>query len=239
MCGRYVSPDEAAIERAFHVGRGGNDPNPFVRRFNVLPTTDVPILRVDPAAGAMQLASARWGLVPHWWKQAKPPRFTINARSEEAAAKPMWRGPLRHARCLLPAEGWYEWQEVESIDPATGEVKRVKQPHYIRRPDARPFCFAGLLDAWQPPGASAALQTCAILTKAAAGPVAKVHERMPVVIPDALHHAWLDPRLVDADGVMAMIKEHAATQFEHYAVSPRVNGREAEGESLIEPLARA
>ena len=157
MCGRYVSPGQASIERAWQIRRSsGLD---FVRRFNVQPTTAVPLLRL--ADGELVLAAARWGLIPHWWKRDKPPGFAINARLEEAAGKPMWRDPMRHARCLLPAEGWYEWQAL-----AGG-----KQPHHIAREDRKPFCFAGLMSVCND------RLSCAILTKAAEGPLASVMNR--------------------------------------------------------------
>lgn len=106
MCGRYVSPETAAIERAWHIGRSNS--NPFRRRYNVLPTTLIPILRRAHDTDLLELTEARWGLIPHWWTKAKPPTSTINARSEEAAGKPLWRFPYRNARCLIPAVGWYE-----------------------------------------------------------------------------------------------------------------------------------
>ncbi len=188
----------------------------FPRRYNVQPTTEVPLLLLD--AGKLALAAARWGLIPHWWKQDKPPTFTINARLDEAAGKPMWRDPLRRSRCLLPAEGWYEWQEI-----AGG-----KQPHHIRRTDGRPFCFAGLMSVWQDK------LSCAILTKAAQGPVAEVHDRMPVVLPDEAHAGWLDAELKDAS---AYARDHAlSAPFTHYAVSKRVNNARNEGPELVEPL---
>ena len=101
MCGRYVSPDQAAMEREWHVGRANS--NPFPRRFNVAPTTLVPILRLDRGSDELELTAARWGLIPHWWKDAKIPVHTIDARSEDAATKPMWRAALRNWRCLIPA----------------------------------------------------------------------------------------------------------------------------------------
>jgi putative SOS response-associated peptidase YedK len=214
MCGRYVSPEQASIERAWRIDRASG--NPFPRRFNVQPTTDVPVLRLD--GRALVLEAARWGLIPHWWKQNKPPTFTINARLEEAADKPMWREPLRGSRCLLPAEGWYEWQAL-----AGG-----KQPHYTRRSDGRPVCFAGLMSVWRD------RPSCAILTRAAAGPVAQVHDRMPIVLADAAHAGWLDPALKDAT---RYAREHAlADEFTHYPVSKRVNDARNDGPDLIEPL---
>jgi len=213
MCGRYVSPGQASIERAWQIHRSsGLD---FPRRFNVQPTTDVPLLLLED--GGLSLAAARWGLIPHWWKQDKAPTFTINARLEEAAGKPMWRDPMRRSRCLLPAEGWYEWQAL-----AGG-----KQPHHMRRADGAPFCFAGLMSLWQDK------LSCAILTKAAEGPVAAIHDRMPVVLPDQAHAGWLDPALKDAS---AYAREHAlAWEFVHHPVSKRVNNARNEGADLIEP----
>lgn len=213
MCGRYVSPDQAAIERAWQIHRSsGLD---FPRRFNVQPTTAVPALRLEE--GELVLDAARWGLIPHWWKQDKAPTHTINARLEEAAGKPMWRDPMRRTRCLLPAEGWYEWQEL-----AGG-----KQPHFITRADRTPFCFAGLISIWN------GQLSCAILTKAAEGPVAEVHDRMPVALPDAAHAGWLDPQLKEAS---AYAQQNAlAREFIHFTVSKRVNNARNEGPDLVEP----
>ena len=236
MCGRYVSPDTAAIERAFHVGRDDNAP--FARRFNVLPTTAVAVLLRPRESSAAHLAQARWGLIPHWWKDEKPPKFTFNARLEEAAGKPMWRQPLRHSRCLVPAEGWYEWRAIESADPRSGKPKIIKQPHYIRRADSAPFCFAGLLSFWTPREGGEPQLSCSILTRAATGPVADVHDRMPVVLDDAACANWLDPLLVDAHRVTEFIGAHAlSSEFSHFEVSTLVNSSRAEGAQLIEPLA--
>ena len=96
MCGRYVTPAEAEIERFWHIGRHNN--NPFGRRFNVAPTTQIPLLRLDPDVGELDLAMARWGLIPFWWKKPRPPGFTFNTRIEEAATKPMWRQAVKTSR---------------------------------------------------------------------------------------------------------------------------------------------
>ena len=234
MCGRYVSPDQAAMERAWHIGRGNN--NPFTRNFNVAPTTQVPLLRIDPDSGDLVLDAARWGLIPVWWKEAKLPFHTINARSEEAASKPMWRHPMRQGRCLMPAEGWYEWQKIERVDSKTGEVTEVKQPHYIYRKDGKPFCFAALLSWWMPPGKKDATLSCAILTRAASKSVAKVHDRMPVVLPDSVHGAWLDPKLTDGAKVSEMIQDQALDTFSHHPISTRVNSPKNKDAALLDPV---
>ncbi len=242
MCGRYVHPDSAAIERAWHVGRHNSDP--FGASYNVFPTSSVPILRLerdtgglDRDAGGLELTRARWGFIPHWWKNAKSPQSTINARSEEAAAKPMWRDAWRRARCLIPASGWYEWREADRVDPQTGGIKRYKQPYFMRRADGAPLCFAGLTAWWQPPEADTGVLSCAILTRAAAGRVAEVHDRMPVVLPDDAHAEWLDPELADAARVADFLARRAQADFVYAPVSTAVNGRTEDSARLLEPVA--
>lgn len=228
MCGRYVAPDQAAIERLWHIGRRSNN-NPFRQRFNVLPTTAIPILRSGSDPSALDLTEARWGFIPRWWKQNKPPTNTINARSEEAAGKPMWGHAYRHSRCLIPVVGWYEWHEVMHVDEATGAVKLIKQPHFIFPADKRLVCFAALLSQ-----SGEDKLSCAILTRDAAPSVASVHDRMPVVLPGDAFAAWLDPGLDDAAKVGAMVREHARTDFEHYPVSARLNSARTDDPEFIE-----
>lgn len=222
------------MEREWHVGRDNG--NPFARRFNVLPTSTVPMLRRDRDSGDIALVGARWGLIPHWWKGAKLPTFTINARTEEAAAKPMWRHAWRHARCLVPAEGWYEWRALEQVNRETGEVKSYKQPFYIHRADAHPFCFAGLMAYWEAPDSNDSILSCAILTKAADGPATEVHDRMPVVLPAQTFDEWTDPALTDAARVQSLVAEAAQSDFTYHTVSTRVNSSRNEGPELIEPV---
>jgi putative SOS response-associated peptidase YedK len=232
MCGRYVSPEQGAIEREWRVGRGNN--NPFPRRYNVSPTMSVPIL-LRARSGALGLESARWGLIPHWWKEAKPPRFGFNARCEDIGTKPMWRHPLRHSRCLVPAEGWYEWRQVERSDPDTGEAVRARQPYFICRRDARPFCFAGLMSVWYGIDGGDPLPSCSILTRPASASVSAVHDRMPVVLPDEAYTAWLDPQQTDAGRACEIVHECAVAQFDHRLVSAKVNSSDIDEADLIEP----
>ena len=231
MCGRYVSPDTAAIERAWQIGRSTG--NPFARRFNVAPTMSVPVLR-GGSSGELVLIEARWGFIPPWWKQPKPPTNCFNARSEEVAAKPMWRDAYSQARCLVPAEGWYEWSGADRIDTETGEVKNYRQPHFIFRRDRRPLCFAGLMSLWKVDGQVPRI-TCAILTRAAGDSLREIHDRMPVVLPEESFKAWLDPALrVPAD--LNRLLESAEAGFERHKVSPRLNSAKADDESLIQAI---
>ena len=236
MCGRYVSPEDAAVERAWHVGRR-NWKTPFGKsRYNVAPTMRVILLRRDTASPEIDLAHARWGFVPYWWKEAKPPRGRFNAKAETAASNGMWREAFSRARCLLPALGWYEWREEERIDKATGELARVNQPWYIARKDRRPFCLAGLMSQCKDPGDPDTTLTCAVLTQPGAGRAGEIHERMPVVLPDEVHPQWLDPAQVDPVRAGALIEEHAQTDFELVRVGRGINRTEEDSEKLIEPL---
>lgn len=232
MCGRYVSPEQAAIERAWHIGR--HNSNPFRRRYNVLPTTDVPILRRARDADELELTTARWGLIPHWWSKPKLPTSTINARSEEAARKPMWRFPYREARCLIPAVGWYEWRPLERTDPETGEVRAYKQPYYLRVDREAPVCFAGLMSTWTHDGTPRL--TCAILTRAPSPSAAVVHDRMPVILRDEAHGQWLDPAVTDAATVAGLIASMAIDEVKHYPVSTRLNSARTDDEGLTAPI---
>ena len=210
MCGRYVSPDTAAIERQWQLRRAA--PAAFAARFNVSPTADIPFLFLEE--GALSLASGRWGLVPHWWKDARPPRHSFNARLEEAAAKPLWRDAMRRTRCLVPAVGWYEWRESD------------KQPFYFFRRDGRLAAFAGLYCIGEHLQTKAPIATCAFLTTQAQGALAEVHDRMPVALPQAAQQAWLERGEAATDaGALAF-----------YPVRRLVNASRAEGPELIEAL---
>ena len=231
MCGRYVSPGQAEIERLWHIGR--HNVNPFGRRFNVSPTSIVPILRLDRASGEIELVNARWGLIPGWWKEAKPPRTTHNARSEEAAAKPMWKGPLSKSRCVIPAVGWYEWKAVERADPETGEILKAKQPHFFHLPEAQLFAFAGLMAMWKPANDEKWQASCAILTRDAVGPAAEVHDRMPVVLSKDAQDAWLDATRTDGAQAMALALAGGVTAIDHHPVSARVNAASNDDANLI------
>jgi len=231
MCGRYVAPERAAIERAWHLGRSNS--NPFRQRYNVAPTTVVPVLRSGPE-GEIELLEARWGLVPSWWKDEKPPQSTFNARSEEAAVKPMWRQPYRESRCLIPAVGWYEWKAAESVDQATGQIRRFRQPYFIYSPDRRLICFAGLMSI-RLVGERVEQRSCAILTQAAQGRPAEIHDRMPVVLPERAFKSWLAPTVSKSEDVTAMLG-YARDDFDAYPVSTRLNAARDDDAELIRPV---
>jgi putative SOS response-associated peptidase YedK len=232
MCGRYVSPTQAEIERYWEL-TDAQIGNPLQQRFNVAPTTLVPV--VYQGEHGVEQNAARWGLIPFWWKQAKPPAFTFNTRIEEAATKPMWRVPLRESRCIVPAMGWYEWKEVEQTDPATGEIRKVKQPYFIHLSENRLVTFAGLLSSSFAANGTDMELSCSILTKEAEGPAQQIHNRMPVILAETAHQAWLDPEQTDAGKVLEMARGSVA-QVQYRVVSTRVNYSRNEGAELLEPF---
>jgi putative SOS response-associated peptidase YedK len=224
MCGRYVTPREAAIERYWNLAKGIP---PFPRSWNVAPGATVPLLRLNRESGELEVVMGRWGLIPHWWKDAKPPSRTFNARAEDAAAKPLWRDAMRRGRCVIPAEGWYEWR----VRPGG------KQPYFIHRADGMPVGFAGLAAAWKRPGTEEWVTSCAILTMPAAGALAELHERMPAALPRDVHDTWLEPGLKDGSAAADLLRSTASADgLAAYAVGTQVNSALVDGPELVEPL---
>lgn len=232
MCGRYVSPEQAAMERFWHIGRH-NWVNRFASCFNVAPTSTVPIL-IRAQDGVLELVGARWGLIPHWWKQDMPPSLTFNSRSEEASRKPTWRHSLNKQRCLMPVRGWYEWQQAAAVQGAVG--RKIKQPYFIHSSAFEVMAFAGLWATWKPSNAEPVV-SCALLSKAAAPLIAQIHHRMPVVLKPQHHEEWLDPGT--SPGRVQAIIDDCISDFEGYAVSTLVNNARNNTPQLIEKLATA
>jgi putative SOS response-associated peptidase YedK len=168
------------------------------------------------------------------WKQPKPPSACFNARSEEAASKPnVGKHSWRQWRCLIPAVGWFEWEAAERADPETGEIKAYKQPHLIYRADKRLVCFGGLVFYRTLPDGTGSL-SCAIITRDAARSVRDVHDRMPVILQEALFGKWLDPNVVNADEVQAMVDE-AQSDFAHHPVTTRLNAAKTDESEFANP----
>lgn len=179
MCGRYllISPIEA-LRRIFDAGVTGINLQP---RWNIAPTTACPVLRRD-ADGERRFGMLRWGLVPSWARDASGASRMINARGETVAEKPAYREALRRRRCLVPADGFYEW-------PEAGPDRR---PVLFRRPDQAPFAFAGLWETWRGPSGDA-LETFTIVNTEARGAMRAYHHRVPIVLDAGAQSAWLDP----------------------------------------------
>ena len=180
MCGRYVlKANLPEIARMLGLDVGTDVGFELAPRYNIAPTQDVPACRAGED-GERRLAMLRWGLVPRWAKDTKLAYRMINARGETVAEKPAFRDAFRHRRCLIPADGYYEWKKV-------GERK---QPNFLYRRDERPFCFAGLWERWHKGGADP-VESCAIITTQANQLGAEIHDRMPVILPQSEFARWL------------------------------------------------
>ena len=209
--------------------------DPFELIYNAAPSMRLSV--VTAGEDAPEARAMKWGFIPGWWKQAQPPKLTINARSEEAPEKPMWRAAFRGARCLIPAVGWFEWRTESRVDTGTGEIRELRQPHFIHLDGLQPFAFAGLWSSWKPESDAVPLLTFSVLTHAAAPSVAGLHDRMPVVLPESSYNAWLDPSNADAEPLRLMIANQGIADFKHRAVTTYVNNPRNQGERCIEPLA--
>ncbi|MGQ0773646.1 MAG: SOS response-associated peptidase [Pseudonocardiales bacterium] len=237
MCGRYASTkDPATLATKFDAvdGTEGLARGP---EYNVAPTT--PVLSVvtrhprdaagspDPERTVRSIRVMRWGLVPHW---AKDPSFgsrMINARAESAATKPAFRDALARRRCLLPADGWYEWQ------PAATPRAR-KQPFFLTPADGSGLAMAGLWSTWRGPDAAAApLVTCAVLTTAAVGRLTAIHDRMPLLLPAEAWEDWLNPDSHDPSLLLAPPAQQLVDALELRPVSTAVNDVRHRGPELV------
>jgi putative SOS response-associated peptidase YedK len=222
MCGRYVSKDQAAVERAFNVVRGGGDV--FEAHYNAAPTLTLPVIRVSRERGR-ELAGLRWGLVPYWAKDAKIGAGMINARSETIAEKPAFRDAFQRRRCLVPMAGFYEWQKM----PA-GKV-----PHFIHLLNTEQFAVAGLFEYWPGKDGAAPIESYTIVTTSANEMLAPLHNRMPVILHEQDHAVWLDPKNGDAAGLQRLLTPYPSEQMRAYPVSSRVSNSKNEGPELVEP----
>ena len=233
MCGRYVlfTPGEE-LARLFDVVR-------FVHlhpRYNIAPTQDAPVIRLRPD-GAREMVALRWGLIPARAKTTDDGPHPINARSESLRSRPMFREPFRRRRCLVPADGFYEWKKIGPDGP-----RQIRQPVFIRL-DVRggsgtPFAMAALWEQWQPPDMPGVppVETFTILTTDAAAKIRDLHDRMPVILDKTAADAWLDPRTPE-DDLLALCRPISDNRLTLHPVSRRVNRAEVEGPNCIEPVA--
>lgn len=219
--------------------------------YNVAPTVAVPAIferavkSEDPDTDGSvrrRLAPLVWGLVPSWAKDASIGSRMINARLETVAEKPAFRRAFAARRCLLPADGYYEWYTPEAAKRVLGRAPKVKkQPFFVHRRDGGLLVMAGLYEIWRDPAKdrdddSAWLRTCTVITTEATDALGQIHDRMPMVIPADSIDAWLDPTLIGADTALDLLRVTEADQLEAYAVSTEVNKVQNNNPGLIEPL---
>ena len=210
MCGRYrLSRRKQLVEEYFDTTPWEEDWNP---RFNIAPTQPVPVIRQRPKEAVRQLSAMKWGLIPHWAKDPSIATSTINAKSETAATKPAFRDPLRFRRCLIPADGFYEWKR----------TVKAKQPFCFEIKDGELFAFAGLWDGWKDASGNW-IKTCSILTTTPNVLIATVHDRMPVILDPESYDLWLDPGMQNVAAISELLKPYDASRMQLYPVSSRVN----------------
>ena len=240
VCGRYVSiqsdADLIAEFDAEDATGGGFDPAAN-NGYNIAPTVAVRTVvnrRRRGVAGpsgppVRQLRVMTWGLVPSWAKERSIGNRQFNARAESLGSKPAFRRAYALRRCLVPADGWYEWQRAED---ATG--RPTKQPYFMTPSDGGLIAFAGLYEFWGEPGEL--LTTCAIVTTESRGVLAEVHDRMPLVLPRAAWERWLDPAEKDPSDLIQAWDEARGVHLELRPVSTEVNDSTHEGPQLIAPM---
>jgi putative SOS response-associated peptidase YedK len=217
MCGRFTLRaklnlllDQFAAEL--------HETRTFDPRFNIAPTQEVLALRHP-----RQLVALRWGLIPSWAKDAKIASSTINARAETVADKPAFRSAFARRRCLVLADGYYEWLRA-------GQAKR---PYLYEMEDRRPFAMAGLWESWQ------GIETCTVITTDANELAGKVHDRMPVILPPEEYALWLDPEFQDRGKLLSLLAPFPADEMTARPVSPFVNNARHQGEACIAPAETA
>jgi len=223
MCGRfYATRPPAALAVLFNAT--GPIPN-HPPSWNVAPTDSTLVVRRNPENGERHLGTLRWGLVPHWATDAKGAAQRINARSETAAEKPMFRDAFRRRRCLVPVDGFYEWQ-------VTGNgPKPQRQAYAIAPAEDVPMVFAGLWESWRDP-AGDVLRTFTILTRAASGPLSRLHARTPVMLPSDAWAGWLGEVEAEPSDLLAL----PTPELRIWRIGGRVGSVRENDEDLLAPL---
>jgi putative SOS response-associated peptidase YedK len=220
MCGRYAtSRSSADLSELFDAVDETEDA--FVPDYNVAPTDPVPVVRVSERVGGTVLSLARWGLVPPWAKDARVGARMINARAETLADSSAYARPFARRRCLVPADGWYEW-----LGRASG-----KQAYFMTPADGSVLAFAGLWTSWRGPGAADRLVTFSVVTTAAIGDLARVHDRMPLVLPPSRWSSWLGA--TPGADLLAPPPEEFVAGLEIRPVGPAVGNVRNDGPSLL------
>jgi len=223
MCGRYrLSRRKQIIEEHFDAVSGDEGWGP---PYNIAPTQPIPVIRQNPREPVRELSLVRWGLVPSWAKDASAAARMINARSETAAAKLAFRDALRSRRCLVPADGFYEWSR-------TG---KTKQPYCFEINDGELFAFAGIWDRWKDPTGKW-VESCSILTTTPNAVTSAVHDRMPVILDADDYDLWLDPGMGDAAAASELLRPCDARLMRCYPVSTRINHVANDDEECSRPV---
>ncbi|MEK7349974.1 MAG: SOS response-associated peptidase [Nitrospirota bacterium] len=222
MCGRFTQTATSAIiaEQFGVIG-----PSLFQPRYNIAPSQPIAVIRIEPDSTTRTLVMLRWGLIPSWAKDPKIGNQCINAKAETVAAKPSFRSAFKKRRCLVIATGFYEWQ-------VQGQTK---QPMWIGLQSQRPFGFAGLWEQWKPADGEP-LETCTIITTEPNNLMAKIHNRMPVILAPASYDQWLDPTFQHIEPLKALLRPYLGEDLMAYPVSTLVNNPRHDMPQCLEPV---
>jgi len=210
MCGRFrLSRRKQIVEEYFDVSSDADDWNP---RYNIAPTQPVPVIRQNPKEPIRELSLMRWGLIPSWAKDTSGAARMINARSETAHTLPAFRDAMKSRRCLIPADGFYEW----------AKTVKAKQPFCFEVGDGGLFAFAGLWERWRDPSGQW-VKSCSILTTTPNAVTSTVHDRMPVILERDSYDLWLDPGMQNVAAISELLKPLDPSLMRSYPVSTRIN----------------
>jgi len=220
MCGRFtLHTPETRIRDVF--GLEHREPLGLTPRYNIAPSQDVPIIR--GSGTDREMVTARWGLIPHWSETPVTKYSTINARIETVAEKPTYRDSFKRRRCLVPADGFYEWPVINGR----------KVPCYIRQKDGDVFAFAGIWDRWE--NDNDRFDSCSIIVMPANEDIGRIHTRMPAILSPVFYDLWLDERVTEKDELMRYLRSAQAGGQIFYPVSTFVNSPKHDDERCIAP----
>lgn len=222
MCGRFTLRTPAStLGEIFAVDERPN----LAARYNIAPGQDILVARAAGGGGGREFAMLRWGLVPSWAEDPAIGNRLINARAETLADKPSFRAAYRTRRCLVAADGFYEWQQTPI---------GAKQPYHIRFDDDAPFAIAGLWESWRARDGET-LESCVLITSEANRALEPIHHRMPVILPPHAYDVWLDARPSSPDALGALLRPYPSDDLAAHAVGPRVNNARHDDAACLEP----
>ena len=221
MCGRFTLRTSGKAVADFF---GLPEIPDLPARFNIAPTQPVPAVRVSQDSEVREFALLRWGLIPGWADDPSIGNRMINARADTVASKPAFRKAFRQRRCLIVADGFYEWKKLDGR----------KQPYYIRLQDGQPFAFAGLWERWN--RGDSPIDSCTILTTDANELVGSIHDRMPVILYPGDYDLWLDTEVQDVKRLEPLLVPYTSEAMAAYPVSTLVNNPRADDPKCVEPL---
>jgi len=223
MCNRYrLTHSKQYLAERFQVVDDGGEEHP---RYNIAPTQPVLIVRKEQGKKIRRFTTMRWGLIPSWAKDMSTGNRTLNARSETVTTTPAFRDSILTKRCLIPADGFYEWRKMGS----------VKQPYCFEVGEGEVFAFAGLWDEWRSPDGEI-IESCTILTTGPNSVVADLHDRMPVIVTPDKYDVWLDPDVNDFSRIRDILKPYDANLMRRYPVSMKLNNSKIDDAEAASPV---